>query len=417
MEIGIIGLGGMGQLYARKFAQAGYRVNAADLPERKAELTDFCKTRGITLMDEGKQVSAASDLIVYSVPPFDIREIAKECGPHTKKGAIVTGQTSIKTPEVQAFEAGIPREHELVLVHSLHGPSLDTSKGTLVTIPYRASEKGYAEAKEVFSALGSKMLHTPRYQHHDEVTAETQVATHLPFLSMGTAWMMRTMYPWENGAYVSGIDNAKILMMLRMFGGQDHVYASLAMLNPFAERVVREYSRATSDLFHRMISGREGDFRELVLNAGKFVFDRKRPSIGLDEKILEEYSMGNPSQKRRNNHYSILSMVLAWHRMKRNPYESLDFGTPPFKLRLGGAEYLFTNGETLEESMQAAIHDKGTWEDDLEFFAAVRDWSTAILEGNQDLFLKRFREAKEFFKERIPEGKKKSDELIERLKL
>jgi hypothetical protein len=45
------------------------------------------------------------------------------------------------------------------------------------------------------------------------------------FLAMGTAWANARVYPWENRAYVGGIDNAKILMALRIYGMKHHVYS------------------------------------------------------------------------------------------------------------------------------------------------------------------------------------------------
>ncbi|MGB4399352.1 MAG: NAD(P)-binding domain-containing protein, partial [Daejeonella sp.] len=56
MNIGIIGLGDMGCIYAKSFARAGYRVYGCDLPHRtellKAELAPF----GIEVLEDGKEV-------------------------------------------------------------------------------------------------------------------------------------------------------------------------------------------------------------------------------------------------------------------------------------------------------------------------------------------------------------------------
>lgn len=65
----------------------------------------------------------------------------------------------------------------------------------------------------------------------------------MAFLSMGTAWKTQVSFPvnitlynnqWENPQYLGGIENAKILMVLRIYGNKWHVYAGLALLNPFA---------------------------------------------------------------------------------------------------------------------------------------------------------------------------------------
>ncbi len=42
MEVGIIGMGDMGKMYARKISTAGYKVNACDIPSKYSQLcTEF----------------------------------------------------------------------------------------------------------------------------------------------------------------------------------------------------------------------------------------------------------------------------------------------------------------------------------------------------------------------------------------
>jgi prephenate dehydrogenase (NADP+) len=64
--------------------------------------------------------------------------------------------------------------------------------------------------------------------------ADTQAVTHVGFESMGTAWKSAGFFPWENASYAGGIDNVKILTTLRIFSYKAHVYAGLAILNPYA---------------------------------------------------------------------------------------------------------------------------------------------------------------------------------------
>ncbi len=53
----------------------------------------------------------------------------------TKLHAIVSGQTSVKAPEKQAFEKYLPEDVYIVSVHSLHGPSVTTEGQPLVSGP------------------------------------------------------------------------------------------------------------------------------------------------------------------------------------------------------------------------------------------------------------------------------------------
>jgi prephenate dehydrogenase (NADP+) len=84
-------------------------------------------------------------------------------------------------------------------------------------------------------------------------------------------------------------------------------------------------------------------------------------------------------------------------------------------LRLGIAEYLFRNPSLLEESLQAALYNKGIRGDDLEFHTAVREWETIIRNGDTNGYKNQFNETKDFFKDRLKEGREKSRDLLIRL--
>lgn len=51
----------------------------------------------------------------------------------TKMGAIVAGQTSVKAPEKEAFEKYLPKDVQIVSLHSLHGPGVSPEGQPLVS--------------------------------------------------------------------------------------------------------------------------------------------------------------------------------------------------------------------------------------------------------------------------------------------
>ncbi|MBS3166401.1 prephenate dehydrogenase/arogenate dehydrogenase family protein [Candidatus Woesearchaeota archaeon] len=415
MEIGIIGLGDMGKLYAREFSKQGYRVNGCDLPERRSQLEQELQGTGVHVLNNGVAVSRRSDLIFYSVEAENIGRVVRQFGPSTKTGAIVAGQTSVKTPEIEAFERYLPEDTNIVTCHSLHGPTVSPVGQSLAVIRHRSSDEAYKRALETFEKLGSRIIEIPTYQEHDKVTADTQAVTHVGFESMGTAWKNAGVYPWENASYVGGIDNVKILMALRIYGGKSHVYSGLAILNPFAREQVKQYATSESELFKLMIQEDEQRFIDRIKRSGEFVFGNKDSQILLDDKVMGEFSLGSQTERRPNSHLSLLSMVDAWHQLGVNPYKNLMCQTPLFRLRLGIAEYLFRNPELLEESVRTALFDKGIRGDDLEFHTAVREWASIISHGDTEGYKQQFDATRDFFKERIPEGMKRSNELIKRL--
>src|SRR3989338_6099256 len=416
MEIGIIGLGDMGKLYANKFVRAGYAVNGCDLPVKRDKLEEELSGIGINILEDGIAVSRNSDMIFYSVEAENIEKAIERYGPSTKTRAILAGQTSVKTPEIKAFERYLPKDVNIVTCHSLHGPSVDPIGQSLVVIRHRSTDNAYKSALNTLEVLGSNIVEIPDYKEHDKITADTQAVTHIGFESMGTAWKNAGFYPWENTSYIGGIDNVKVLMALRIYGGKGHVYSGLAILNPFAREQVRQYAKSESELFKMMIKEDEIAFKERIMKATDFVFKNVDSPIFLDNNVMGEFSLGiNSDNRTPNSHLSLLAMIDAWYQMRINPYNNLICQTPPFRLRLGIAEYLFRDKELLYESLQTALSDKKIRGDDLEFHSAVREWASIIERKDLVGYKQQFDETRSFFKDRIPEAMKKSTELIKRL--
>ena len=298
----------------------------------------------------------------------------------------------------------------------MHGPGFEPKGQKLILIPHRTDKAAYKRMLDLFTAIETDIVEMADYHEHDKIVADTQAVTHVGFESMGTAWKSAGFFPWENGSYVGGIDNVKILTTLRIFSYKAHVYAGLAILNPYARQQVKRYAESESELFKLMIKEEESAFRDRLYRARDFVFHESRKPIMLNDQVMKEFSLSqNPELQKPNSHLSILSMVDAWYHLGVNPYDNLICQTPPFRLRLGIAEYLFKNEQLLEESIETALYDKTIRGDDLEFHSAVREWSSIINFGDMEGYKKHFNEVQAFFSHRLEEGKAQSAELIRRL--
>ena len=416
MNIGIIGLGDMGRLYAKAFAQAGYTVCGCDLPQNREKLEDELTPFGIRVLTDGKEVSVGADLVIYSVEADRLEKVVAAYASYTKPGAIVAGQTSVKTPEIHTFEKHLPANTHIITFHAMHGPGFQPKGQKLILVPHRTDAAAYQRMVDLFTALETDIVEVRDYHEHDKIVADTQAVTHVGFESMGTAWKEAGFFPWENASYIGGIDNVKILTTLRIFSYKAHVYAGLAILNPYAKQQVKRYAVSESELFKLMIQEEEDTFRKRLYRARDFVFHESRKPIMLSDKVMKEFSLSDHHELQKpNSHLSILSMVDAWYHLGVNPYDNLICQTPPFRLRLGIAEYLFKNEELLEESIVTALYDKTIRGDDLEFHSAVREWSSIIGYGDMEGYKKHFNDVKVFFEGRLEEGNKQSAELIRRL--
>jgi len=63
--IGLVGLGNMGQFYAQRFLQAGFRLCVFDIDERKVE---WANSIGATSVPSPKDLAQSSDCVVIAVP-------------------------------------------------------------------------------------------------------------------------------------------------------------------------------------------------------------------------------------------------------------------------------------------------------------------------------------------------------------
>lgn len=246
-------------------------------------------------------------------------------------GAIVGGQTSCKAPEIAAFEKHLPNDVSIISCHSLHGPGVDPRGQPLVLIKHRASNADFAFVENVLSCLGSKHVYLT-HEQHDRITADTQAVTHAAFLSMGAAWMANNQFPWESQRYIGGIENVKINVTLRIYANKWHVYAGLAILNPSAQKQIKQYAESVTELFKLMLAGQKEELRRRIYAAKKAVFgedrDKERELLLRDE-VLDRFSLGEIPEKRlKNNHLSLLAMVDCWWKLGIVPYDHMICSTP-----------------------------------------------------------------------------------------
>ncbi|KAJ6624502.1 hypothetical protein B0H10DRAFT_2006213 [Mycena sp. CBHHK59/15] len=440
--IGLIGMGAMGRMYAKYLSKAGWKkIHVCDQPTKyealKAEYTDIT---GVTVLPDGHAVARSSDFILYSVEAEFIESVVAQYGPSTKLNAIVAGQTSVKAPEKTAFEKYLPADTHIVSCHSLHGPNVSPVGQPLVLIQHRAPPEAVRLVEDILRSFGSRYVYLS-YEDHDLVTANTQAVTHAAFLSMGTAWASRKVYPWEQGLYVGGIETAKVNITLRIYSNAWHVYAGLAILNPSAKLQIDQYAESATELFKLMLEGGgeggEKRFRERVEWAREIVFGedgkdgKKRTPILLSEDVLDRFSLGrtpaspavslpspsSPSatkpQNNANSHLSLLAMVDCWAHLKTQPFLHLALAaTPIFRLFLGVAEHLFLSPSMLDNAIHSALYDTWHRRDDLEFVIAARGWSQCVSFGSFELYKRRFDETRVFFEGRFEEAGVLGSEMI-----
>lgn len=175
---------------------------------------------------------------------------------------------------------------------------------------------------------------------------------------MGMAWHKSADYPWETTRYVSGIEVVKVNITLRIYSAKWHVYAGLAILNPWAQKQIQQYAKSVTELFKLMVENKEKELSQRVWEGRQRVFgwhkDQEasgsgRQPILLSEDVLDQFSLGkkpagtegiegvgDKEKESPNSHLSLLAMVDCWAALGIRPFEHLDVaGTPVFMLWIG----------------------------------------------------------------------------------
>ena len=445
LQVGIIGMGDMGRLYARKLREAGWiHVNVCDRPELYETLRAELADTGLTVMRDGHHVARQSDFMMYAVEAGNLRRVVSEYGPSTKVGAIVAGQTSVKQPEKEAFEAFLPADVHIVSCHSLHGPHVDPRGQPLVLIQHRAPDDKMNLVERILSCLESRYVYMT-YDEHDTVTANTQAVTHAAFLTMGTAWSQAKAYPWETGKHTGGIETVKIYLCLRIYGAKWHVYAGLALLNPQASIQVTQFAASATALFKLMLASDYDALVARVFAARRRVFgwaddelgrnEPGRPPILMSDELLNEFhvlaervnhgerraqeaaqALTTTSAPSPNSHLSLLAIADCWHVLGIDPYRHLELAaTPVFRMLIGVTQHLFRCPERLLAACRAAANDWSFRSDDLEFVVASRAWAQAVQFGDFDAYQKRFELTRKFFEPRLEKANKVGAEMLKTL--
>ncbi|EIW78883.1 prephenate dehydrogenase [Coniophora puteana RWD-64-598 SS2] len=432
--IGLIGMGAMGEMYAKYLSQGGWKkINVCDLPSKYESLREkYANTPGITVLQDGHAVARVSEFIMFSVEAEHIDKVVAQYGPSCKVGAIVAGQTSVKAPEKDAFEKYLPLDTHIVSLHSLHGPTVSPVGQPLVIIKHRAPDWAVSLVENILKCFRSRFVYLT-YEDHDLVTANVQAVTHAAFLTMGTAWAAMRDYPWQHGQYVGGIETVKVNIMHRIYANKWHVYAGLAILNPSAKVQIDQYASSATELFKLMLAGDEPGLRARVFEARERVFGQAykegRVPIFLTEDVLDQFTIGGKPSKKAvangdaandtsagnrnaspnsvgsNSHLSLLAMVDCWAKLGIHPFVHLDLAaTPIFRMWIGVAEYLFRSEARLDAAVRAALYDTSHRSDDLEFVVGARGWSQCVSFGNFELYRRRFAETAAFFEPQFDEA-------------
>ncbi len=372
---------------------------SADAQVGKAEITvydlDKTKTRDspyAVAMDAQSAVRNA-DFVLFAVPTEEVSNSMKTILPYCKSGAIISGQTSRKTPEKVAFDRHMMGHPmcglEMVTIHTMCNPEkvLDPSQEILAIIPNRCSSRAYEKAMGFYKAMSNHIEGFVDVEDHDNVLTNTQVNTSHTNLAVASAFASAGCFPWIDKSYGSGLDAMKFTLAMRIASFPADIYRGIQFDTKHGKSFAAKSSNFATALCSRTIDSKAtqlGNWEEYILKARDLIFrDRRKPI--LDKKIVESFGAGETLP---NSHVSDILWVTNQVQRGVNPFADLRGTTPMHTATLCRADYLFTadNGHLLEQAIQATGANNPTLEDDKIFFDEWFIWNNAIKSNDPGIY-------------------------------
>ncbi len=250
--VGIIGgTGAMGQWLARFFSSTGYTVKVAG---RQTDLTleDCVRT---------------SDAIIVNVPIEDTASVIQQAAASCRPGQLLTDNTSVKQLQVEAMCAHAPPGVEVLGMHTVFGPHVESVAGqNVVFTPTSRSEAMAEEFENVFYKHGARITRTTPLQH-DRQMAFHQNLVHLCHVALADVLRAGFLRLEEVDRYCSPNSRASLATLGRMLSGNPELYAQIQQHNKEAPSLLRTYSDSIEKLVAGLESGNTQAFQKVVQEA------------------------------------------------------------------------------------------------------------------------------------------------------
>jgi len=365
MHTAIIGLGNMGQYTAQALSPRTditvFDPNLETEWNHASSLEDAVKNK---------------DVVMFCVPTHIVPECMAQALPHCKKGTLISGQTSRKTPEARAFDLfgdGL----EMVTIHTMCNPAKSNpSKEILAIMRHKASDATYNRAMELFSPMSEHIEHFT-CSEHDWRTANTQINTSLTYLSIASAFAESGCFPWLNETYNHAIDRWKFDLAMRAASLPGHVYRGIQFGSEHGRDLAQNALMVQEQLGDLIDAGNRTAYRDRILKARDFLFPD-------GQVLLDEGRVGRANGNYLpNSHFSLIHNAVALAERGSSFKEDMKATTPMFTSLYCLTNYVLL--KMLDDSIEAAF-DPVLIEEDRVFRNQRRIWSEAMILENQQLY-------------------------------
>lgn len=245
--IGIIGgTGMMGGWFRHFFGAAGYTVLISG---RRTPLTY-------------QQCIEQSDAVIINVPIKHTVDVIQAVGGFFRPGQLITDNTSIKTQPVAAMLEAVPSGVEVLGMHTVFGPAVESLQGQNVIFTRTpASGDLAAEFESLFYKYGAKITHTtPEY--HDQQMAFHQNLEHFTKIVLAQVLQRQFGEPTEMDSYSSPNSRTSLITMGRILNADPDLYSEIQAYNLQGPAMIQSYLEVAQTLGRALIEGHIDVFKE-----------------------------------------------------------------------------------------------------------------------------------------------------------
>lgn len=250
--IGILGgTGQMGQWFHKFFSAAGYTVLISG---RRTPLTY-------------QQCIAQSDVVIINVPIRNTVALIEAVGGFFQPGQLIVDNTSIKTQPVAAMLNAVPSGVEVLGMHTVFGPAVETLRQQNVIFTRTAACGELArEFESIFYKYGAKITYTtPAY--HDKQMAFHQNLEHFTKIVLAEVLHRHFSDPTEMDSYSSPNSRTSLATMGRILSADPELYSEIQSFNLQAPALLRTYLEIAEGIGKTLIDGSVDTFKDSMHNS------------------------------------------------------------------------------------------------------------------------------------------------------
>lgn len=266
------GLGGMGRLLHRMFADLGHTVLVSDL--------------GTPLSAE--EAARNADVVIVSVPIRETEAVIRAVGPHIRPDGLLMDVTSIKQMPLEVMLAST--EASVIGTHPMFGPGVHTFQGQRVVVCRGRGDAWWEWLTQTLRARGFTVSEASA-EHHDRMMSVVQVLNHYQTQVLGLA-LSRLGIPLEDSlAFTSPAYLLETYVAARHFAQSPALYGAIEMMNPSTGEVTQAFqdsAREIAEILAQRDQPRfDAVFDEVRAFFGEFTEEAQEQSSFLIDRLIE----------------------------------------------------------------------------------------------------------------------------------